>query len=192
MENRAARELDHFCVEHSVPYRRLPILPRAEFDRTLTQTCTELPLDLLVLTFDKLLPASLVRSLRNRIINVHPALLPAFKGMHALEQTVSAGARYAGATIHIVDEEMDHGPIIAQCVVGTRPDDTASALGERIFPHLETMFLQVIAWYAAGRVIQHADGRVTIRDATYGTMPVSPALELPALTTSPRSTHPDS
>lgn len=178
MESKAAQELDAFCEKHHVPIVRLEKMERSLFDKAVTQTCVDANLDLLSLTFDKLVPQELVSHYRRRIINVHPGLLPAFKGFHAMEQAINAGARYAGATIHEVDEEMDHGAIISQCVVGIHKNETASALGARIYNHLKLMYLQVLAWYGAGRVEWDSLGRIWIQGATYGETPISPTIEL--------------
>ena len=177
LEAKASPDLEEFCSARAIPLHRLNRKSRPEFDDELLQVCTRVQLDLLILTFDKLLPAALVRHYTGRIINVHPALLPAFKGMRALEQTVASGARYAGASIHEVDEQMDHGPIIAQCVVGLHETDSASDLGQRLFPFLRDMYLQVIAWYAEKRITRDAQGRLWVRGGVYGGFPVSPALE---------------
>src|ERR1035441_9112903 len=119
-ERNASDELEAFCGHRGISFHRLSKGSRAEFDEEVFRVCSGAQLDLLALTFDKLIASSLVRHYQNRIINVHPALLPAFKGMRALEQIAESGARFAGATIHEVDEQMDHGPIIAQCILGMR------------------------------------------------------------------------
>jgi len=118
-----------------------------------------------------------VKHYRGRIINVHMGLLPAFKGVRALNQAVAFGARFAGATIHEVDEQIDHGAVIAQCVTGVRRGETAEMIGGRLFGLLRLMWLQVLRWYASGRVLRDKQGRVWIRNAVYGELPVSPALE---------------
>src|SRR4051812_13629051 len=151
-EAKASADLEAFCAERDIKFVRLPPLPRREFDAKIFSLCSGTELDLLCLTFDKLLPASLVRHYSGKIINVHPALLPAFKGMHALQQVAVWGVRRAGATIQEVDEQMAHGPIIAQCAVALGGGETAANIGFRVFPLLRPMYLQVIAWYATGRV----------------------------------------
>jgi phosphoribosylglycinamide formyltransferase 1 len=178
-ESKASPDLEEFCRMRNIAFVRLPVLPRPQFDEEILQRCAGAKLDLLSLTFDKLIPAALVRQLPGKIINVHPALLPAFKGMHALQQVAEAGVSVTGATIHEVDEQMDHGPIIAQCVVGLGQGETADSIGKKIFPLLQPMYLQVLAWFAAGRVVKDAAGRLSVRDAVYGRLPVSPALEAP-------------
>lgn len=176
-EHKASPELDGFCREQRIPFVRLGKMPRAEFDEALMHHCTNQELNLLALTFDKILPAKLIRHYAGRVINVHPALLPAFAGMNGLSQSEKAGVRYTGATIHMADELVDHGAIIAQCILGLRREDTAASAGDRLFPHLRVMFLQVLTWCAEKRLEFDEQGRIWIRDAVYGETPISPTVE---------------
>ena len=179
VEHKASQELERFCGEHRIPLVRLGKMPRHEFDRVLTHHCTKVELDLLCLTFDKILPPELIARFAGRVINVHPTLMPAFPGIDGLSQSERAGVRYAGATIHLADENVDRGAIIAQCVVGLRRGDGAEKIGDRLFPLLRIMYIQVLAWFAQRRVEFDEQGRVWIKNALYGEMPISPAIELP-------------
>ena len=174
----ASPDLEPFCRERAIPCVVLPRLQRAAFNETITPVCVQPQLDLLSLTFDRIIPPELVRHYRGRVINTHTSLLPAFKGLHGLAQALNAGARFAGATIHEVEEEVDAGAIIAQCVVGIERGDSEVTLGERLYDSLRRMYLQVLAWYAAGRVVKDAHGHLWVRDAAYGLLPISPAVEL--------------
>ena len=176
-EKKAAPDLEAFSLSNGLRCVRLDPADRPTFDRDLTQLLVDEELDLVALTFDRVLPPEAVRHYAGRMINVHPALLPAFQGMRGMERTLSSGARFGGATVHDVVDEVDAGAIIAQAVVATVPEETVADYGRRVYALLEPMFLQVIRWYAEGRVGRDGDGRVVIRDAHYGTLPVSPALE---------------
>ncbi|HUI25227.1 MAG TPA: formyltransferase family protein [Candidatus Kryptonia bacterium] len=176
--HRASPQLESFCEQQNVPYARVPARPRETFERDITRICVSANLDLLCLTFDRILPAGLVKHYHGRIINTHLSLLPAFKGLQPLTDAQTAGTRFVGATIHQVEEEVDAGPIVAQCMIGVQRADTAESLGRRLFALVRPMYLQVIAWYAAGRVERDSHGRVWIRDAVYGELPVSPKIEL--------------
>ena len=113
----------------------------------------------------KLLPAEIVRDYRGRIVNVHPALLPAFggKGMYGARvhrAVLASGARVSGATVHFVDEVYDRGAIIAQWPVPVFADDTDSSLAERVLRVEHTLFPRVIHALASGRITIGPDNRV--------------------------------
>jgi phosphoribosylglycinamide formyltransferase-1 len=176
-ETKAAGDLEVFSSTNGLRCVRLDPANRQVFDRDVTANLIEAKLDLLALTFDRVIPPELVRHYAGRVINVHPALLPAFVGMHAMRRTLASGARFGGATIHDVVDEVDAGAIIAQAVVPTVPGEAMAEYGLRVYALLEPMFLQVISWYAEERV-ERVDGeRIVVRGARYGTLPVAPALE---------------
>jgi phosphoribosylglycinamide formyltransferase-1 len=177
LEQKAAPSLDTFAADHNISAMRISYAKREEADRILTETCINADLNLLCLTFDKLIPAPLVHHYLGRIINVHPGLLPAFPGMRAMRQALDHGARFLGATIHEVDEQMDHGPIIVQCVQGIWDNDTEATAGARLFNSLRVMYLQVIAWYVEGRIYRDEKGQVRVKNARYGELPISPSVE---------------
>ncbi len=80
----------------------------------------------------RILPPRIVREFKNKIINIHPALLPSFKGRHAIKDAVNYGVKWTGVTVHIVDEEIDSGPILAQAAVPILNNDTIETLTKRI------------------------------------------------------------
>lgn len=87
-----------------------------------------------------------------RVMNVHPGLLPSFPGLHAQRQALAYGARFAGCTVHFVDEGTDTGPIIAQAVVPVLEGDDEAALSARILAEEHRLYPQAVAWFAAGRL----------------------------------------
>ncbi|ABS26714.1 phosphoribosylglycinamide formyltransferase [Anaeromyxobacter sp. Fw109-5] len=87
-----------------------------------------------------------------RVLNVHPGLLPSFPGLHAQRQCVEYGARFAGCTVHFVDEGTDTGPVIAQAVVPVLPDDDDAALAARILQQEHRLYPQAIQWLSEGRL----------------------------------------
>lgn len=87
-----------------------------------------------------------------RVVNVHPGLLPSFPGLHAQRQCVEYGARFAGCTVHFVDEGTDTGPVIVQAVVPVHPGDTEEALAARILEQEHRLYPQAIHWFAQGRL----------------------------------------
>jgi phosphoribosylglycinamide formyltransferase-1 len=100
----------------------------------------------------RLLSAVLVQAYSNRIMNIHPALLPAFPGLHAQKQALDYGVRLAGCTVHFVNEECDQGPIIVQAVVPAYPDDSEESLSARILEQEHLIYPKAIQLYAEGRL----------------------------------------
>jgi len=87
-----------------------------------------------------------------RVMNIHPALLPAFPGLHVQQAAIDAGARFSGCTVHFVDEGTDTGPIIAQAVVPVLQEDDAGALAARILVQEHRLYPQAVQWFAQGRL----------------------------------------
>lgn len=87
-----------------------------------------------------------------RVVNVHPGLLPSFPGLHAQKQCLEYGARFAGCTVHFVDEGTDTGPVIVQAVVPVLPGDSEEALAARILEQEHRLYPQAIQWFAQGRL----------------------------------------
>jgi phosphoribosylglycinamide formyltransferase-1 len=94
------------------------------------------------------------------MLNVHPSLLPSFPGLHTHARAIEAGCKLAGATVHFVTAELDHGPIVAQAAVPVRPDDTPDTLAARVLVQEHQMYPQAVRWMVEG-ALKVADGRVT-------------------------------
>jgi len=108
-------------------------LMREEYDRQLIEHLEGAGVELVVLTgFMRILSPAFVKHYKDRILNIHPALLPSFRGMDAFQQALDHGVKWTGTTIHIVDEDVDHGPIVLQVPVPVRDDDTHDSLKARI------------------------------------------------------------
>lgn len=88
----------------------------------------------------------------DRVVNLHPALLPSFKGAHAIEDAFNFGVKVTGITVHFANEDYDKGPIIAQRAVEVRESDTLDSLEERIHEAEHALYPEVVSWLAAGRV----------------------------------------
>jgi len=110
----------------------------------------------------RILSPVFVRCFRHRILNVHPALLPAFPGAHAVRDALAWGAKVTGVTVHVVDEDVDHGPIILQEAVAIRRGDTAASLLSRIHRVEHRLYPKAIGLVLAGR-LQINGRRVLIR-----------------------------
>lgn len=120
--------------------------------------------DLILLAgYLKLVPREVVQAFPRAMLNIHPALLPAFGGKgcygHRVHDAVIAsGAKVSGVTIHFVDEEYDHGPIVAQVVVPVRSDDTADTLAARVLKHEHKLYSKVVAALCRGEIHWREDG----------------------------------
>jgi len=126
---------------------------RDSFSRAAIAAAEESGAESLVLAgFMRILAPVAVRRYRNRILNIHPSLLPAFPGAHAVAQALAHGVKVTGVTVHFVDEEVDHGPIIAQRPVPVLPGDTEETLHERIQIEEHKIYPEVVSAFAAGRV----------------------------------------
>lgn len=113
--------------------------------------------------FMRLLSADFVRRWEGRIANIHPSLLPAFKGLNVHEQVLAAGARVSGCTVHFVTPELDSGPIILQAEVPVLPGDTAESLAARVLEQEHRIYPEALKRIAEGRV-RLEDGRAVARD----------------------------
>jgi len=142
------------------------VVPRKGFDSRETHDAAiadrleQAGVDWVVLAgYMRLLSAGFVARFRDRIVNIHPALLPAFPGTHAQADAVAYGVKVSGCTVHLVDEGLDSGPILAQRVVPVEPDDTEDSLAERILREEHRLYPEVLGWLVAGRVQRL--GRIT-------------------------------
>jgi len=127
---------------------------REDFDRAVVQALRDAGVELVVLAgFDRLISRVFLEAFPSRILNIHPALLPSFKGLHAQRQAVEYGVRIAGASVHFVDEHTDHGPIIVQGAVAVEPDDTEETLRARILAVEHEIYPLAIQLFAEGRLV---------------------------------------
>jgi len=119
---------------------------REAFDAALMQAIDQHAPALVVLAgFMRILTPDFVQHYAGRLINIHPSLLPAFPGLHTHERAIQAGCRFAGATVHEVTAELDHGPILAQAVVPVLADDTPEALAARVLTQEHRIYPQAVA-----------------------------------------------
>jgi len=126
---------------------------RESFDEAMSAKIEESGAELVCLAgFMRLLSDGFVRQWRDRLINIHPSLLPAFKGLHVHERTIEEGARFSGCTVHFVRPAMDEGPIISQAVVAVHPTDTPDDLAARILEQEHIIYPRAVKYIAEGRV----------------------------------------
>lgn len=146
-----ARARKHNVPTEVVDHRRFPA--REAYDQALVQILQARGVELVVLAgFMRLLSPLFVKSFSSRIMNIHPALLPAFPGLHVQRKAVEHGVRFSGCTVHFVNEECDEGPIIIQAVVPVFPSDTEQSLSARILEEEHRIYPRAIQLYSEGRL----------------------------------------
>jgi phosphoribosylglycinamide formyltransferase 1 len=137
---------------------------REAFDEALAATIDTFAPDLLVLAgFMRILGAGFVRRYEGRMLNIHPSLLPAFPGLHTHRRALEAGCKAAGATVHFVTAELDHGPIVMQGVVPVHPGDDEDSLAARVLATEHMIYPLAVRWFVEGKLAIE-DGRVRQRD----------------------------
>ena len=154
---------------------------REGYDGQLVKVLHEHEVELVCLAgFMRLITPVLLRAFENKILNIHPSLLPAFPGLHAARQALAAGARVSGCTVHLVDAGTDTGPILLQAAVPVLDDDDEETLAARILVQEHRAYPRAIALWAAQRFSFAAvSRRVRVRDAAAdaGQTLASPRLE---------------
>lgn len=131
---------------------------RAGFERSLVADLAAFEVDAVVLAgFMRVLTSVFLSAWPDRVLNTHPSLLPAFRGAHAVAEALGYGVKVTGCTVHLVDEEVDHGPIVAQEPVPVRDDDTEDSLHARIKAVEHRLLPTCVAALCQGRL--HLDGR---------------------------------
>lgn len=151
---------------------------RVDYDQELARVLSGYHPDLIVLAgFMRVLSPELVARFPGRLINVHPSLLPAFRGLDTHRRALEAGCRIHGTTVHFVSEELDSGPIIAQGALAVRDDDDPASLAMRVKALEHRLLPQVVRWFASGG-IEVTGGNVKVRVPETGESP--PELIVPA------------
>jgi len=145
-------------LEPFVPGARLPA---AAEEQLLTLARADAPDLALLCGFMRLLGGGVIERMGAPILNVHPSLLPSFRGLHAQRQAIEAGVRVTGATVHFVDAGMDTGPIVLQAPLWVRPEDTVESLSERLLPLEHRLYVEAVRLFSRGAV-RREGRRVTI------------------------------
>jgi len=153
----AARGVPTLVIDHKTS------ATREEHDAKVVAALRDAGVEIVCLAgYMRLLSPVFVRAFKDRILNIHPALLPAFPGLHVQKKAIDAGARFSGCTVHLVDEEVDHGPIILQAVVPILPGDDEESLSRRILGLEHHLYASALKLMCEGRVT--ADGPRAILD----------------------------
>lgn len=166
--------------KHGIEYlviRPKEFASKDDFYRKIAEDLKKRNVGLVVLAgFMRIVGKPLIDALPNRIMNIHPALLPSFPGLHGQRQAIEYGAKISGCTVHFVDEGMDTGPIIIQAAVPVLQDDTEETLSERILIFEHKIYPEAIRLFSEGKI--KVEGRkVTIQGYTpFNTHIVNPAI----------------
>ena len=168
VSNRADAAGLRFAAAHGIATAVVPhaaFATREAFDDALAATIDAHRPDLVVLAgFMRILGADFVRRYDGRLLNIHPSLLPAFPGRHTHQRAIDAGCKLAGATVHFVTTELDHGPIVLQSVVPLLPNDDADTLAARVRATEHRIYPLALRWFVEGQlrteqgVVRHAGG----------------------------------
>ena len=146
LERARAADIETAVVDHKA------FETREDFDAAMQAVLDEHDIELVCLAgFMRILTDGFIAQWSDRMINIHPSLLPSFKGLNTHKRVLDAGVRIAGCTVHVVRPEMDTGPIIAQAAVPVLPDDTEDALGARVLEAEHILYPRALALYASGQ-----------------------------------------
>ena len=125
---------------------------RESFDRALAEEINRHAPELVALAgFMRVLTPEFVESYRDRILNVHPSLLPAFPGLNTHERALAEGVKLHGCSVHFVTADLDHGPIVAQAAIPVRRADTAASLAQRVLKQEHVIYPRAVRWFLDGR-----------------------------------------
>jgi len=137
---------------------------REAFDAQLADETERHQPDLVVLAgYMRILSSAFINRFEDRLLNIHPSLLPMFPGLKTHERALAEGVKIHGCTVHFVTAQLDHGPIVIQAAVPVRADDTASTLATRVLAQEHQIYPQAIRWFAEGRLVNN-DGHVNLKD----------------------------
>ncbi|AZF17221.1 phosphoribosylglycinamide formyltransferase [Pseudomonas sp. R3-18-08] len=132
---------------------------REAFDRALIELIDTFNPKLVILAgFMRILSADFVRHYEGRLLNIHPSLLPKYKGLHTHQRALDAGDREHGCSVHFVTEELDGGPLVVQAVVPVESDDSAQTLAQRVHTQEHRIYPLAVRWFAEGRLILGEQG----------------------------------
>ncbi|MET3105216.1 phosphoribosylglycinamide formyltransferase-1 [Oxalobacteraceae bacterium GrIS 2.11] len=156
ISNRADAEGLVFAHQHGIPTALVVsknYSSRDLFDSALQAQIEQYSPDLIVLAgFMRILTPQFVQHYQGRMINIHPSLLPDFKGLHTHRQALDAGVKEHGASVHLVTAELDHGPVLDQARIAVYPDDTEASLAERVLEQEHILYPRVIRQFVEGKL----------------------------------------
>ncbi len=147
LERAESANIDAICVDHT------QFDSKSSFEKQLIKTIDQYQPDIVILAgFMRILSSDLVQHYLGKIINIHPSLLPKYKGLHTHRQVLENGDKEHGTSVHFVTAELDGGPIIAQRRIDVEADDTEQTLVEKIQQQEHQLYPQVVSWFCAGQL----------------------------------------
>lgn len=161
---------------HGVPTLIIRESDRRKFSEQVLEYLQAQGIDYVISFYSKLFVGELLNEYRDRIINLHPSLLPSFKGLHGFEDAIAYGVTYVGSTIHFIDENMDEGKIIQQTVCPVDKSAPIEVTRHRIFEQQCRSLLQVVKWLEEDRILVEGN-RVRVKSSTFGDAEFSPNLD---------------
>lgn len=153
---------------------------RDDFSDKLLDILNKEEVDFSFMTFDRILSGKIVNKYKNRIINIHPSLLPAFPGYRTIEKARNYGCTFVGATCHFIDNEIDHGPIINQAILPINTIGNLSSIEEKLYKLRQQLALEAIYAFS-NNLINVNKRKVIIKNANYNMSPVNPSLGVPEI-----------
>lgn len=170
LERAAQAGIETFVVDHT------RYDSREGFDDALRQEIERRNPELVVLAgFMRILTPGFVRAFRGRMLNIHPSLLPRYRGLNTHQRALDAGDTVHGVSVHFVTEDLDGGPVVAQAEVAVKPDDNAESLAERVQVQEHLLYPIVVRWFCEGRLQLSADDQILFDGS-----PLPQVLNLPA------------
>jgi phosphoribosylglycinamide formyltransferase-1 len=153
LQRAAQAHIPNHCLQHG------EFETRAAFDRALQQAIDRYRPQLVVLAgFMRILTPEFVRHYQGRMLNIHPSLLPAYRGLDTHRRVIEAGEAEHGASVHFVTQELDGGPVILQSKVAVLSGDTPQSLAQRVHQQEHLIYPLVVTWYARGRLRMQDNG----------------------------------
>ena len=143
---------------HALALNPADYADRESFDAALADEVARHTPDLIVLAgYMRILSAAFIARFEDRLLNIHPSLLPAFPGLKTHQRALAEGVKIHGCTVHFVTPQLDHGPIVIQAAVPVLPSDTADTLAARVLQQEHRIYPQAIRWFAEQRLIKNGD-----------------------------------
>ena len=182
ISDRESKSLDLASKFHIIPHvvNYHDASSREEFSDNILHIFKKESIDVSFSTFDRILSGKILHSYKNRLINIHPSLLPSFPGYGTTAQAIKYGSKFIGATCHFIDAEIDHGPIINQAILPLNDNENLDSINQKLYKLKQQLALESLYAFCTN-LITVKDRYVKIKTAQYDSLPVNPTLNLPQI-----------